>query len=94
MTPIVLIYLAWLLIINVVTAVAYRNDKLAAQQGKWRIKEQTLFTLNAVGGVIGAWLVFFGMRHKTKHQSFWIVQSASTVLHLALLVGLVFFVKI
>jgi hypothetical protein len=40
------------------------------------------------GGVLGAWLVFFGMRHKTRHASFWLVQSVCSVLHLGAL-GLV-----
>jgi uncharacterized membrane protein YsdA (DUF1294 family) len=41
--------------------------------------------LNLAGGVVGAWLIFFGMRHKTQHTSFWVVQSLCTMLHLALL---------
>ena len=37
---------------------------------------------------MGAWIVFFGMRHKTQHQSFWVVQSIATVVWLVLIVGL------
>jgi uncharacterized membrane protein YsdA (DUF1294 family) len=72
--------LAWLLAINVVTAVAYAWDKTQARRGNRRIPERTLFLLNLAGGFGGAWLVFFGMRHKTLHRSFWFVQSVATVL--------------
>ena len=74
------VLLAWLVAINVITAAAYAWDKTAARRGARRIRERTLLLLNVLGGVIGAWIVFFGMRHKTRHRSFWIVQSVATVL--------------
>ena len=55
----------------------------------WRIRERTLWILCLVGGVLGAWIVFFGMRHKTQHQSFWVVQSAASVLWVVLIVAVV-----
>ena len=58
----------WLVAINLVTAAAYAYDKLAAPRGGRRIRERTLWILCLAGGVGGAWLVFFGMRHKTQHQ--------------------------
>jgi uncharacterized membrane protein YsdA (DUF1294 family) len=70
----------WLLAINVATAVAYAYDKIAARRGARRIRERTLLLMNALGGFVGAWIVFFAMRHKTRHQSFWLVQSCATVL--------------
>jgi uncharacterized membrane protein YsdA (DUF1294 family) len=30
------------------------------------------------GGVGGAWLVFLGLRHKTRHGRFWLVQALAT----------------
>ncbi len=35
------------------------------------------------------WLVFFGMRHKTLHRSFWVVQMVATVLWVVILARLV-----
>ena len=70
--------LAWLIVINIVTAALYAYDKLAARRGSRRIRERTLWICNGLGGVLGAWLVFFGMRHKTRHRSFWIVQSLAS----------------
>jgi uncharacterized membrane protein YsdA (DUF1294 family) len=79
----------WLFGINVVTAIAYAYDKLAAKRpGARRVPERTLWLLCLAGGVAGAWLVFFVMRHKTRHRSFWVVQSITTVLWLAVLVSL------
>ena len=75
----------WLVAINLVTAAAYAYDKLAAPRGGRRIRERTLWILCLAGGVGGAWLVFFGMRHKTQHQSFWIVQTVATVVWVAVI---------
>jgi uncharacterized membrane protein YsdA (DUF1294 family) len=77
--------LAWLIVINVVTAGAYAYDKLAAPRGGRRIRERTLWLLCLLGGVLGAWIVFFGMRHKTQHQSFWVVQAAASLLWVVLI---------
>lgn len=79
---------AWLLVINVVTAAAYAYDKLAAPRGSRRIRERTLWILCLAGGVGGAWLVFFAMRHKTLHRSFWVVQAIATVAWIAILAWL------
>jgi uncharacterized membrane protein YsdA (DUF1294 family) len=81
--------LLWLIVINVVTAIAYAYDKRAAPCGGRRIRERTLWVLCLLGGVLGAWIVFFGMRHKTRHQSFWVVQSAASVLWVVLIVAVV-----
>ena len=80
--------LLWLLAVNVATAAAYAYDKLAAPRGARRVRERTLWVLCLAGGVGGAWLVFFGMRHKTRHRSFWIVQTAATVLWVGILLWL------
>ncbi|MCU0484065.1 MAG: DUF1294 domain-containing protein [Chloroflexi bacterium] len=72
--------IGWLLAINLATAGAYAYDKLAAPRGRRRIRERTLWLLCLAGGVGGAWLVFFGLRHKTQHRSFWVVQLAATAL--------------
>ncbi len=82
--------LVWLVIINVITAAMYAKDKMAARRpGARRTRERTLWLLCFAGGVGGAWLVFFGMRHKTRHRSFWIVQSAASVLWIVILLRLI-----
>jgi uncharacterized membrane protein YsdA (DUF1294 family) len=80
--------LAWLLIINVVTAVTYAWDKVSSRRaGARRVRERTLWLLCFLGGVGGAWLVFFGMRHKTLHRSFWVAQSIASVIWVAIIVA-------
>lgn len=85
MTPLQLV-LPWLLVINIATAAAYAYDKTAARRGRRRVRERSLWILCLAGGVGGAWLVFFGMRHKTRHRSFWVVQSLATIGWIAILV--------
>jgi uncharacterized membrane protein YsdA (DUF1294 family) len=77
--------LIWLLAINVVTAVAYAWDKVSARRSGRRVRERTLWLLCLLGGVAGAWIVFFGMRHKTLHRSFWAVQILASLLWVAIL---------
>ena len=59
------VLLVWLMVINVVTAIAYAWDKTQARRGGRRVPEKRLFLLNFLGGFGGAWLAFFGMRHKS-----------------------------
>ena len=70
--------LAWLAAVNVVTAFLYAYDKLAAPRGWRRIRERTLQICCWLGGVLGAWLVFLSMRHKTRRPSFWVVQGLAS----------------
>lgn len=87
MPAVLTLYLLWMLGINLATAVTYARDKRAAQRGARRVPERRLFALNALGGVLGAWLIFFGLRHKTLHTSFWVVQSLCSVAHAGLALG-------
>lgn len=80
---------AWLVVVNLATAAAYAYDKVSARRGGRRIRERTLLLLDLLGGVGGAWIVFFGMRHKTLHRRFWIVQSIASALWIAIVVGVV-----
>jgi uncharacterized membrane protein YsdA (DUF1294 family) len=70
--------LAWLLAVNLATAILYAYDKLAAPRGWRRIRERTLQLGCWLGGVLGAWVVFLGLRHKTRHRSFWVVQGLAS----------------
>jgi len=72
--------LAWLLAINMVTAGLYAYDKLASRRRWRRIRERTLKICCLAGGVLGAWLAFLSLHHKTRHRSFWIVQSVASAL--------------
>ena len=60
----------YLVLINVITFIAYGIDKLKAKKGKWRIPEATLLLLAIVGGSIGAWCGMKVWHHKTMHKKF------------------------
>ena len=80
--------LTWLVAINLVTFAAYAWDKSQSRRtGAQRVRERTLWILCLAGGVVGAWLAFFALRHKTRHQSFWLVQIVASVLWAAILVA-------
>lgn len=72
------VMLAWLAAANVVTGALYAYDKLASRRRWRRVRERTLWVGCAAGGVIGAWAAFLGLRHKTRHASFWVVQTMAT----------------
>ena len=75
-------------VMGLVSFTAYGIDKHKARKHRWRIPEKTLFALNLLGGFIGGWLGMFTFRHKTKHPSFYIVQTLAAVLWVGLTVWL------
>ncbi len=64
------LFLWTMLIVNILTFVAYGIDKWLAVRGSWRISETTLLWLVTLGGGIGALAGMLAFRHKTKHVKF------------------------
>ena len=62
--------LIYLVIINVVTFLAFGLDKLKAKVDAWRIPEKTLLGLAVIGGSVGGILGMRTFRHKTRHKQF------------------------
>ena len=62
--------ITYLLIINIVSFVAYGWDKLKARKGKFRISERSLLMPALFGGSIGALLGMHLFRHKTRKIKF------------------------
>ena len=66
-----------------VAFLAYRADKSAAEQGRWRTPESTLHTIDLLGGWPGALLARQVFRHKTTKQPFraifWVTVIANCV---------------
>ena len=62
--------LIYLIVINVVTFLAFGLDKLKARADAWRIPEKTLLGLAVIGGSIGGILGMRIFRHKTRHKQF------------------------
>lgn len=79
-----------LLLINLITLVAYGVDKHRAKKGKWRISEKTLFLLPLIGGSVGAIAGMYLFRHKTRHWYFRIGLPVILVAQLALLAWMMY----
>jgi uncharacterized membrane protein YsdA (DUF1294 family) len=62
--------LAFLVLVNLGTLLAFRADKRAASRGKPRLPEAGLLWLAAIGGTAGAYAGRRLWRHKTQKQPF------------------------
>lgn len=60
----------WLFVINIMTLITYGIDKHKAVHHKWRIPEDALIGMAAIGGGIGALIGMHIFHHKTKHLKF------------------------
>ena len=76
-----LIYLA---VMNILGFALMGTDKSRARNGKWRIRERTLFLFSLLGGSIGTLIGMYVFRHKTKHWYFVIGMPLILVAQLAL----------
>ncbi|WP_311774036.1 MULTISPECIES: DUF1294 domain-containing protein [Metabacillus] len=77
------------LLINVISFIFMRVDKIRAKRGEWRIKEATLWWLAIVGGAVGGFAGMRVYRHKTKHTSFKIGFPVISILQLILFIYLI-----
>ena len=83
------LYAAIVLIMSLITFVAYGIDKRQAKQGGRRISEARLQGLALLGGWPGAWAGQQFFRHKTQKLVFRLVYWSIVLLHLALIAVLV-----
>lgn len=98
METIRLLWPLWLYlgIMTVVTFAVYAADKRIARRirGGRRVPERTLLLLSFAGGCIGACLGMALVRHKTKHIRFLILVPLSTLLWIAGVALLLYFLQI
>lgn len=90
-----LAYGGYLLLLSLITFLAYRIDKRKAEKGKWRTKEKTLLLLSFLGGAFGGYPAMLIFRHKTKgeHWYFTFINILGILLHAGIMVALVFFIR-
>ena len=79
----------YLIVINIVTWIAFGLDKWKAKSGKWRIPERTLLLLALVGGSLGALAGMILFRHKTRKPKFFISVPVMFVVHCVIVTVLV-----
>ena len=81
----------YLIIINLIGFYMMWSDKRKAKWGKWRIPEQTLFIVTALGGGIGTIAGMYTFHHKTKKPKFTIGLPTILILEIILVVYLKIF---
>lgn len=81
----------YLIIINLIGFYMMWSDKRKAKWGKWRIPEQTLFIVTALGGGIGTIAGMYIFRHKTKKLKFTIGLPVIVILEIILIIYLKIF---
>ena len=93
---ILLSYGAYLLLLSIITFIAYGVDKRKAKKGSYRTKEKTLLLLSFFGGAFGGYPAMLIFRHKTKgeHWYFTFVNILGILLHIAGIVLIYLFVNI
>ena len=82
--------LLYLLMVNLIGFFMMWSDKRKAKKGKWRIPEQTLFAITALGGGVGTITGMYIFRHKTKKLKFIIGLPAIVILEIILVIYLKF----
>lgn len=80
------VILSVILIVNVLAFLLYGIDKWKAKHSRWRIPENVLLGMAAVGGSVGAWLGMRVWHHKTQHKKFRYAVPAILVAQIVLLV--------
>ena len=89
----ILFFLAYFLIISVVSFAVTVYDKWAAvKRPQERTRESTLLLLSALGGSIAMLLTMLGIRHKTKHLKFMIGIPIIILLQIAAVIALLIFI--
>ena len=83
--------LVYLLMINLIGFLMVWSDKRKAKKGKWRIPEQTLFIVTALGGGIGTIVGMYTFRHKTQKLKFTIGLPAVVILEIVAVIYMKFF---
>ena len=78
----------YLIIINVIGFLAMGLDKWKAKNDRWRIPENSLFTLTLLGGGIGTIAGMYTFRHKTQKPQFTIGMPAILILEIILVIYL------
>ncbi len=58
------------LVMSLITAIAYKHDKVMAKKRLWRTKEKTLLILPWLMGGLGGFIGIYAVRHKTQHWYF------------------------
>jgi uncharacterized membrane protein YsdA (DUF1294 family) len=79
--------------VNLLAYWLMKMDKRAAVKRQWRVKEQTLMLVAALGGSVGMLLAMQLLRHKTRHYKFRLGVPSILVLQIAVVIVVVWLVN-
>lgn len=79
------------LLLSVISYLAYRNDKRASERGGWRTAESQLHLLSLLGGWPGALIAQSLLRHKSSKSGFRIVFYVTVTLNIIGIVALFYY---
>ena len=82
---------AYIIVINALTYLTYRSDKIRAGNGEWRTPERRLHLMELLGGWPAAWIARLALRHKSAKLRFrivsWLIIATYQLLSLDALLG-------
>ena len=92
---VIIAYASYLVLLSIITFIAYGADKKKAKDHKYRTKEKTLLGLSFFGGAFGGYPAMLIFRHKTKaeHWHFTAVNLLGLAIHITLMILLIFVFK-
>ena len=85
-----LLFMVYILFINIITFAAYGIDKQRAVKQRYRISEATLLGLAFIGGSIGALAGMYVFHHKTRKPKFKIGVPLILLLHAVIFIFISF----
>lgn len=92
---VIIAYASYLVLLSLITFIAYGGDKKKAKDHKYRTKEKTLLGLSFFGGAFGGYPAMLIFRHKTKaeHWYFTAVNLLGLAIHITLMILIIFVFK-
>jgi len=68
--PTYIYWIFYMIIINFIAVITTVVDKSNAKKHRWRVPENTLLLLTALGGSPAMLLTMYAIHHKTRHKKF------------------------
>lgn len=81
-----IVFMLYIIVMNVTSFHLYRSDKQRAERGEFRIPEAVLLGVAFLGGALGAFCAMHEYRHKTLHTSFAVGVPVALILQTILVI--------
>ena len=88
------LFFVYIFSISLITVVLTIYDKSAAKRGAFRISEATLMLCALFGGAVAEFITMLLIRHKTRHIKFMLGLPLIITLHIIILFGVIFLMKV